>query len=526
MGLEFLQYSPGDTPPTFTRLEWATVRTFFTTAPRDRPVVYLIKRDDVRTLCEMEDLVKSVGTKADRKPLKYYLLERPRRGNEKAIPSINLPSSSPSQVPRSIRDFLTHAASSPERTPYILGVADNVFRDLASRSHRRRHSNPSAADAAKKKAFFLGRSEGARQVREQIARAAANRYSVIILGETGTGKEVVARAIHEQSGLEGVFTGVNCAAIPEGNFEVELFGVTGGVFTNVTGNIGLWKASDGGTLFLDEVGEMSLSHQAKCLRVLHTKSIMKVGGTVEEPVHTRIITATNCDLWQMVEEGRFRRDLFFRLQGMEIYVPPLRQCREDIEIHAQAAWRRETRDPSATLPEVLLDELCAYPWPGNVRQLRSVLRRLYANHGRDHLTTRHLREAMTPLRMPSSSSVTVPARGADPGPERLPDVLGVSRQVLDVCEAISGLMEASAGNARVLDYARFSVRTFVDLLTDLCRPADPVPRREVFFAVHRLAGVLSYLEILLHADPGRALEYWRNEGRRECELSRSVLQGK
>jgi two-component system, NtrC family, response regulator GlrR len=214
-------------------------------------------------------------------------------------------------------------------------------------------------------------------IREAQAAARSN-ASILIRGETGTGKEVLARFIHQHSGrANGPWITVNCAAIPEHLLESELFGHVKGAFTGATGtNAGLIRAAHGGSLFLDEIGDMPLDLQAKLLRVLEERTVRPVGATSEHKVDIRVISATHHDLQQAVESGAFRADLFYRLNVLELRLPSLAQRREDIPLLAQSFLdevcgddRRKVYSPEA------MELLVAAPWPGNVRQLRNVVER-------------------------------------------------------------------------------------------------------------------------------------------------------
>ena len=223
---------------------------------------------------------------------------------------------------------------------------------------------------------IIGRSAETRKVMDQVARVAATPgTTVLIQGESGTGKELVARAVHFDSNRRSrPFMAINCAALNESILEAELFGYEKGAFTGA-GKKGLFEAADGGTVFLDEIGEMSQSLQAKLLRVLQENSFKRVGGVQDVNVDIRIIAATNRELWEEVASGRFRRDLYFRLNVMPIGVPPLRHRKDDIpELarHFLERFAESLRKPIRGLSEEAARMLNDHPWPGNVRELRKV----------------------------------------------------------------------------------------------------------------------------------------------------------
>ncbi len=215
----------------------------------------------------------------------------------------------------------------------------------------------------------------------QIAKVAPTRTRVLITGESGTGKELVARAIHRESALrDRAFIKVNCAAIPPELIESELFGHERGAFTGAAARKkGLFELADGGTIFLDEIGDMSLSAQAKVLRVLQSGELSRVGSESTLKVDVRVLAATNRDLQAAVAAGQFREDLYFRLAVVPLRAPPLRDRAQDIPLLcksfvAQIARENGLREKSVT-PEAL-EILSAYSWPGNVRELRNVVERL------------------------------------------------------------------------------------------------------------------------------------------------------
>ena len=228
---------------------------------------------------------------------------------------------------------------------------------------------------------MVGESAVMTHLRAQVTRAAPTNGRVLIYGENGTGKELVARNVHAMSRRSGgPFVEVNCAAIPEELIESELFGYKKGAFTGaVTDRQGKFEAADGGTIFLDEVGDMSLKTQAKVLRVLQEQVVERVGGLGGVQVDVRVLAATNKDLPNRIAEGAFRDDLFFRLNVIPIFVPPLRNRREDIPLlarHFLAGFAREYGHRAKELDDAALTVLRAHDWPGNVRELQNVLERL------------------------------------------------------------------------------------------------------------------------------------------------------
>ena len=218
-----------------------------------------------------------------------------------------------------------------------------------------------------------------RAVRDRIERVAATDFVALIDGESGTGKELVARQIHEISARRrGPFVPVNCAALVETLLEAELFGIEDRTATGVRGRRGKFECADGGTLFLDEVADLSLTAQAKLLRALQDLAVERVGGNGLHRVNTRVVAATNKKLPGLVESRQFRADLFYRLAGIEIQVPALRERREDILELASYFLERHGDARRLTLSASAADALLTYDWPGNVRELERMMERTVA----------------------------------------------------------------------------------------------------------------------------------------------------
>ncbi len=227
---------------------------------------------------------------------------------------------------------------------------------------------------------IIGRSRGIRDVFSMIDRAAPSKSTVLITGESGTGKELVARAIHVTSPRkDGPFISVNCMALNPGVLESELFGHEKGSFTGaVAMRRGRFEQASGGTLFLDEIAELTPDLQVKLLRVLQDKKFERVGGDEQIEVDIRVVAATNKSLPQLVESGKFRDDLFYRLNVVEIHLPPLRERREDIPLlvaHFANSFAQENEIKAKTFNTGALNYLVAYEWPGNIRQLQNVVER-------------------------------------------------------------------------------------------------------------------------------------------------------
>lgn len=227
--------------------------------------------------------------------------------------------------------------------------------------------------------MMIGQSLSMCELRARITRVATTQFTVLIEGESGAGKELVAREIHQLSPRRGgPFVPVNCAALVDSLLEAELFGIEERTATGVRGRRGKFELADHGTLFLDEVGDLSAAAQAKLLRVLQDFSVERVGGNSGHRVDTRVLVATNRSLHSLVETGQFRADLYYRISGVELTVPPLRERRQDVPLLVDHFTARNRRIRDLPVDATALSALVAYNWPGNVRQLARALERALA----------------------------------------------------------------------------------------------------------------------------------------------------
>ncbi len=254
--------------------------------------------------------------------------------------------------------------------------------------------------------IIIGDAANTLQMKRLIETVAPSIGPVLVTGPTGAGKELVAEALHADSGRKGKLVAVNCAAIPAELMESELFGYEKGAFTGADRRrAGRFEQSHNGTLFLDEIGDMPLSLQTKLLRVLENHSVQRVGGGEEIPLNLRLVCATHKNLLDMVEEGSFRADLYYRLNVFPITVPSLAERSSDILLLLDAlVEKRQERDKSGKPPqftETGQQALLAYDWPGNVRELRNVIERAFALFGGHEITGQHVRENLLSLRLPS-----------------------------------------------------------------------------------------------------------------------------
>ena len=306
---------------------------------------------------------------------------------------------------------------------------------------------------------IIGEDGKLRQVSQQLHRAAATDATVLLEGESGTGKELFARALHALSPrADGPFVAINCAAIPEGLLESELFGYEKGAFTGATQRKpGRFELAHRGTLFLDEIGDLPLALQAKILRAIEEKRFERVGGTQSLHVDVRVVAATNRNLKQRVTERQFREDLYFRLCVFPIQIPPLRERGADVLILARHFVERFCKDLNKkplTLAPSAIEELEAYPWPGNVRELQNCIERAVILTEGDTIHQRHLSLAFR--RAPSPEPCINPWDQIDLSgtmAEALRRVSGeVERRKIEVALQAAGGDKAQAADALRLGY--------------------------------------------------------------------------
>ncbi len=329
------------------------------------------------------------------------------------------------------------------------------------------------------------RSPALKRVYQQAERAAQATIAVLILGETGVGKEVLARAIHARSPrANGPFMAVNCAALSETLIEGELFGHERGAFTGaVQARAGLFEAAEGGSVFLDELGELSLSTQAKLLRVLEERAVMRLGARVVRKVDVRFIAATNRDLSIEVATGRFRQDLYFRLNGISLTVPPLRERPEEIEalVHlfvAQASEQLEQRTPMS-VPSDVMARFRRYTWPGNVRELKNIVERAVILCDRSTLSPADLPKYMLSDEPANSAAPLRTAareiRGSQP-PSSETRPMRAEIRSLERERIISALDECDGNQTQTAKLLGISRRTLTTRLAEFALPRPRKPR--------------------------------------------------
>ena len=307
---------------------------------------------------------------------------------------------------------------------------------------------------------FVAHDPKVRAIVRQVETAAARKMPILIRGETGTGKEQLARHAHAASGRTGAFVPVNCAALPESLIEAELFGYSEGAFTGARkgGSAGLFKEADGGTLFLDKIGDMPVTLQAVLLRFLDDWTVRPVGGAKRQ-VDVLLVSATNANLDGSIAKGRFRSDLLFRLNTLEVTLPPLRARSDfaDIARHLMAKI-----DPSADLTQSAIDRLSELDWDGNIRELRNVLSRLSLNERGNLIDEATVKSIVGP-----SSGERVPRR-ASTGKGLRSDLHDLQRARVLTAYAETGNNISKA--ARRLGVSRNTIYRALRARTDVTRP--------------------------------------------------------
>src|SRR5579859_8170930 len=330
----------------------------------------------------------------------------------------------------------------------------------------RRQNQAFRRDAASRNSLdnIIGCSPAVNHLKATIRTVASTGSTILIHGESGTGKELVARAVHTCSQRAGEpFVSLNCGAFPETLLETELFGYVKGAFTGASQNKrGLFEVADGGTIFLDEIGEMSLAMQVKLLRVLQERTIRPVGGTSETPVDVRVIAATNRDLREMIANGTFREDLYYRVSVIPIQVPALRERREDVELlanHFLKKYAGAAQKSILRIAQESLDALRNFEWPGNVRQLENTIERAVAmetgNELRVDLEADRPRARAAAASSNGHGSPDVPSDGIDF--EKY--VAGVERSLIE-----SALQQSGGVQIRAAELLKVSYRSFRHLL--------------------------------------------------------------
>ena len=502
------------------------------------PAVFLVDAIHLAKFREMTDVVIDKEKKNRHKGLANYLTNL--KGEK--IPLIEAVYTKSGRLEQGLQKLLERAVNLGERKLYIVGVARQLFDDIWKQIGDRAGETWNRQDAAMKdpsqqtkrkrsnawllnelgqgsrvtdelRTRYLGDSEDADVVRQMVMLASDTLDPVLILGGTGTGKEIVARQIHQNCrSIDGPFIPVNCGAIPDNLLESELFGYKKGAFTNAdTDKDGLWVAADCGTLFLDEIGDLSLASQVKILRALTDGSIRPLGATEETEVKARIIAATNRDLFAMVQSGEFREDLYYRLRSFFIRTPSLGNNKDDIPPIAQTLWSRITQGKSEPLPSDILAELKNQPWRGNVRELKMVLTVLNNLFAGRKLGLEHLKGVFN-LEGRADRSDEVPITEKDLILEKAKCLRHLRRahEIVHACQvAVQDFIKIKVSDKQKFDTSRRSLKfSYHELLrfTDF-GPAF-FPSEETFVAVGNIKDKMTWLTTRLKTNPRAVKEFW------------------
>ena len=341
-------------------------------------------------------------------------------------------------------DYITKPVNPDELILLIKRAIDAMQKDREIDSLRRRLDQKFGLDQ------IVGQSKQMKDVYAKIQRAAMVDSTVLILGECGTGKELVAQALHHNSPRKkGPFVAVNCAAVPATLVESELFGHVKGAFTGATDRrVGRFEQADGGTLFIDEIGDFELGLQAKLLSVLETLTLTPVGGYEDKKVNVRVLAATSRDVVKMVQEGKFREDLYYRLNVVTIQLPGLRDRPDDIPLlieHFLKDISEQKHTPPKRMDQAVLRRFLSYRWPGNVRELRNTLESMMVLSDGELLT-----EADLPPRLTEGSTGMMPSK-------ELPS--GITMEELEKLAITKALEQCGGKRTRAAESLGISVRT-------------------------------------------------------------------
>lgn len=510
----------------------------------DKAIVWVIQDGQIGTVHSWNCPTVDCGRKHPARPLSAILMGR------NGIPVLDGGFKSVGQLVRSLKQLLRNAADAKERGPYIIGVKDPLFDKLWARAQPDGLRNNQAEDDESDQSltlqslldimpwrkvppeleqFLIGVSPQIQFTRQLILQAAQHDGPVLILGDTGTGKERVAWAIHNNSNVKVMnFFAVNCGAISRDLIESELFGHKKGAFTGANEDkVGLWKAADNGTLFLDEVGDLPLEHQVKVLRALDTHFIRPVGETREIPVNARVIAATNRDLMGMMDAGQFRPDLYYRLRSFLIHTDPLAKHPEDIPLLARHFWRDIAKVPGASLSDEFIKALQSIPWVGNVRDLKWTLVSLYRYTGMGNPTPKHLRTVVwyenqrNLPRLPSGDKLSIDAH-------RVECLMHLRRadDILRACAvAMQPVLTGKRTNRKALSRAEEALRRHAGELEILCLHPLLFTDNGAFKAVEQFkCGVADLLRVL-RTHPAKAKEFWEKQLSSQLrEASQAVFQ--
>lgn len=532
------------------------------------PTACLVVKENLPKLCEFKDLIVNRGIKNKHKGLAGYLLERDSKSSGNKIQIIDGNYNDAGQLKRGINTLLSRAIAIKYLGFFIIGVEETVFKavwEAATDDKReklavklpvrldKRFPEMNGADETACELLndlverckvpqeledaFIGISWKVDLVRKFIVLAAQRSAPVLILGDTGTGKEIVARKIHDSGGKDRPYKSINCGGIPTELFESELFGHEPNCFTGAGPKVkkGLWELADKGTLFLDEIGDLPMKQQVKILRALGEGTIRRLCGTEDIKVNARVIAATNRDLSSMVQNGQFREDLYYRLRGFLIHTPALKDHPEDIPLLARHFWRKITDgtkmldsdrlSTAARLPQSVLEELELYRWPGNARELKMVLNNLYALTGNGEVRVKDLKYVFY-LQGQNWSTQNGPMteRGADLIRGDCWRHLKRADEVVRAAKfALQPVIGPKKANSRTIDSVCTYLEYHLGELTILCREHMLFHSQKTFSSVLKFKENLNFFHDLLHKDIAKARVYWKEALAEEFDSVLSVI---
>lgn len=531
--VKFQVLSLSETPQSHQMLNWyidlTSSKTFEQSLRVEAPTVFVVISQDLSSVKRFPNLIIDRGQKHHAKPLAKLLL-----GYSK-IPILRGSYSICGQLIRSMMALGRHALKANENGAFVIGVSRQLFGELLQktaaeesnairmREHPDEVNNERLLEWLKRYQppkelgdRYFGTSVEMQLVRHRIVMASKQEMRVLILGESGTGKEVVARAIHDLSARKREkFAAVNCGAIAPTLFESELFGHVRGAFTGADHDkMGLWEVAEKGTLFLDEIGDLPKEHQVKILRALEEKTIRRVGDTRDIRVNARIIAATNRDLHALMQTGRFRSDLYYRLGYVQINTPPLRDHPEDIPLLANKLWQRITRTKRGSLSREILAELQKYRWPGNVRELRMVLMNLQAYYFPDSDVTFEQFQAVFQMQFQQTVAPDDPLTQDELRMHRV-HCLRHLKRVDELVRAskvtVRPIVWGGRTDAKTARSVRVPLENQVAELDYLCLKPNLVRSMDTLNAVRRFNGQLREFGKLLRKGIPAAMEFWHHQ---------------
>ena len=483
------------------------------------PATVVVGAKDLALLGQCAELFMNRRQKDARKGLSRILL-----GQRDRIPYLDAPFTSAGRMRQSIEALLRNAEQSAEYGIFVLGLEGRLFEQVWKGAADGESPTARAGSSTELSSLlpelpgeewvskrFWGESEACHLVRQLILRAAPIDDPVLILGETGTGKGVAAEVIHDLGRRGKPLVTVNCAAIPDELFESEVFGYEPGAFSGAlkAGKVGLWELARDGTLFLDEVGDLRLDHQTKILHTLQTGIIRRLGSVRDIRVLARVIAATNRNLYSMVETGKFRDDLYYRLRQFVIITPDLRDDAQNLILIAQQLWHEITKS-DVRLPREILEELGRHRWPGNIRELRSVLSSLNNFFGSKDVRREHLSAVFQHFGLVAGYGQRQPGAG-EPGGLQL-ECLKNLRRADDAIRACEQALKPVAKGGALTPQLRDSLTRIRVEMRTLMRDRLCFGSAETWRAVSRV-----------EEDLGRMLDLPAGDARAASRFRRTVL---